>query len=48
MYRSAVTRKPYNYGHNGDCVCANGFPVVAEGPDVAILRLSTTNGMSFR
>jgi hypothetical protein len=48
MYRSAVTRKPYNYGHNGDCVCANGFPVVAEGPDVAILRFSTTNDMSFR
>jgi len=39
-----MTRKPYNYGHNGDCACANGYPVMAEGLDVAILRLSTTSG----
>jgi hypothetical protein len=47
MDRSAMTRKPYNYGHNGDCACANGFSVLAEELDVAILRFSATNGMSF-
>lgn len=42
----AVTRKSCN--SNGDCAYAHGFPVLAEDPDVVVLRTSATNGdMSF-
>ena len=41
MYRYAVTRTYYNY--NGDCACADGFPVlVAKSLEVAMLRTSIT------
>jgi hypothetical protein len=44
MYRYAVTRICYNY--NGDCACADGFPVlVAKNLEVAILRTSVTKGV---
>jgi hypothetical protein len=42
----AMTRKSYN--SNGDCAYAHDFPVLAEDPDVVILRTSAINGdMSF-
>jgi hypothetical protein len=30
--------------YNGDCAYANGFPVLAEGLGVVIIRTSATNG----
>ena len=42
----SVIRKSHNY--NGDCAYAHGFPVLAEDPDVIVLRTYATNGdMSF-
>jgi len=42
----AVTQKSCN--SNGDCAYSHGFPVLAEDPDVVVLRTSATNGdMSF-
>ena len=38
----APTWKPCNC--NWDCAYADGFPVLAEGPDMMILRISATNG----
>ena len=41
-----MRRKLYSY--NSDCACANGFPVLAEGRDVIIIRICATEvNMSF-
>lgn len=37
----SVTREPRK--NSGDCAYANGFTVLAEGPDLAILRTSVRN-----
>ena len=49
MYKKhcwTMTRKSHN--SNGGCAYAHGFPVLAEDPDVVVLRTSATNDdMSF-
>jgi hypothetical protein len=45
-YRWAVAQKPDN--HSGGSAYADGFSVLAEGPDVAILKTCAANGnLSF-
>jgi hypothetical protein len=33
------------YNWRGDCACANGFPVLAEGLYVVIIQTTATNGI---